>query len=150
MSRNAALQCHGTITFHHLDGPNVFGGSMPIRWSGSPEPVQAQIIIGTSHGVIIDPNRWNTESRVDLYPDEARKVDIAAKFDNEPECYGWSNLNYLSNPEWRNPDFKLNCGRYLVVYVTVVSGGQRCSREFRLVNDVSGDKSKILQTLSTK
>ena len=39
MSRSPALQCHGTMTFHHLDGQNVFGRAMPIRWSGSPEPV---------------------------------------------------------------------------------------------------------------
>jgi hypothetical protein len=33
MSRNAALQCHGTSTFHHLDGQKLFGRSMDIRWS---------------------------------------------------------------------------------------------------------------------
>ena len=39
MSRNTALQCHGDITFHHLDGQNVFGRVMIGRWSESPEPV---------------------------------------------------------------------------------------------------------------
>src|SRR5258708_25788793 len=39
MSRDAALQCHGSITFHHLDGQDVFGRAMPIRWAQAPEPV---------------------------------------------------------------------------------------------------------------
>lgn len=42
MQRNAALQCHGTITFHHLDGQNVFGRAMPIRFSETPEPVPSK------------------------------------------------------------------------------------------------------------
>jgi hypothetical protein len=33
MSRNAAIQCHSAITFHHLDGQKVFNRTMPIRWS---------------------------------------------------------------------------------------------------------------------
>ncbi len=37
ISRNAALQCHGTITFHHLDGQNVFRNSMQIRWTNLPK-----------------------------------------------------------------------------------------------------------------
>src|SRR5712671_1378153 len=34
--RAPAQQCHGTISFHHLDGQNVFGRSMEIRWIRSP------------------------------------------------------------------------------------------------------------------
>jgi hypothetical protein len=92
-------------------------------------------------------NRWNTESRVDIYPGEDWKLDIAAKFDNEPECYGWSNLSYFSEPKWRNPDFKLNRGRYLV-NVTVVSGSQRCNRTFRLINDVRQSDFRVESSLS--
>jgi hypothetical protein len=58
------------------------------------------------------------------------------KFNNEPECYGWCNLNYFSNPQWRNPDWKIPPGRYLVK-VVVVSADQRCEGVFRLINDVA-------------
>ncbi len=34
MSRNPAIQCHGSISFHHLDGQNIFGRTMDLRWSG--------------------------------------------------------------------------------------------------------------------
>ena len=32
MYRYPALQCHGNISFHYLDGQNVFGRSMTLRW----------------------------------------------------------------------------------------------------------------------
>jgi hypothetical protein len=57
MSRNAALQCHGTIEFHHLDGQSVFARAMPIRWSGSPEPVPLHFQINNVQVLIADPSR---------------------------------------------------------------------------------------------
>ena len=38
LSRSAALQCHATISFFHLDGQDVFARNMTGRWSGSIEP----------------------------------------------------------------------------------------------------------------
>src|SRR6476659_8462988 len=38
LTRSAALQCRATISFHHLDGRNVFGRAMEGRWANSPEP----------------------------------------------------------------------------------------------------------------
>src|SRR5437868_2221175 len=38
MTRAPALQCRATITFHHLDGQDVFGRSMEGRWSESVQP----------------------------------------------------------------------------------------------------------------
>lgn len=114
MTRNIALQCHGYISFHHLDGQNIFGRSMPIRWSYTIEGVPITI---------------------DVPPGEARRLDVAAKFDSEDDCYGWSNENYFSDPVWRHPDWKLDRSRYLVG-ITIYSAGEKCSGLFRLVNDV--------------
>jgi hypothetical protein len=147
ISRNAALQCHGTVTFYHLDGQNVFGRSMPIRWSESPEPVSAQIQIGNQIGTIFDPQRFNTDSRIDIYPGEDSPLDIAVKFNDEPDCYGWSNLNYFSNPLWRNPSWKLLADRYLVK-VSVISAGEKCEDVFRLINDVSQSDFRLERALS--
>jgi hypothetical protein len=134
MSRSAAVQCHGFVTFHHLDGQNIFGRPMPLRWSGSPEPLPL-IFLGANPGRIIDPIRMSIDSRIDIHPGESGRVDTAVKFDNEPECYGWSNLNYFSAPPWRNPDWKIPVGRYLI-RVVVESAGERCEGIFRLINDV--------------
>ena len=136
MSRDAAIQCHGTITFHHLDGQNVFGRAMPIRWSGSPEPVPMRLVVDDKHILIADPARLTLTSRMDVYPGEAERLDVAARFDNEDECYGWSNESYFSDPVWRNPRWRLASGRY-VFKVTVISAGQSCTGIFRLINDVA-------------
>ena len=135
MSRNPALQCHGNITFHHLDGQNVFGRSMIIRWSGAPEPNPLRIQIGNEQGYVFDPVRITHLQKMDIYPGESADLDIAARFDDEPECYGWSNESYFSNPPWRTVSWRLEPNRYLVK-VTVLSSGETFSRIFRLINDV--------------
>ena len=142
LQRNAALHCHGTIEFYHLDGQNVFGRSMPIRWSGSPEPVPMSILIDGQRLVLFDPARFTLAPCIDVYPGESERLDVAAKFDDEQECYGWSNESYFSNPIWRNPDWCLQVGRYLVK-VTVVSAGEKFSRVFRLVNDAPRQDFRI-------
>ena len=135
MSRNPALNCHGTIEFHHLDGQTVFDRAMSIRWSGSPEPVPLHFQINNVQVLIADPAKLTLASRMDVYPGESERLDVAARFDNEPDCYGWSNDSYFSTPVWRIPDWRLPPGRYLF-NVTVVSSGEKVSTIYRLVNDV--------------
>lgn len=136
LSRSAALQCQGTITFHHLnDGQDVFGKTMPTRWSTSPEPIPLEIEIGQQRGKIIDYSRLTLESRIDIYPGEKSDLGVAARFDDDTDCFGWSNLNYFSNPMWRNPGFKLGPHRYLVK-ITVTSASQQATKLVRLINDV--------------
>lgn len=136
MSRDAALQCHGTITFHHLDGQNIFGRAMPFRWRASPEPGSIELKFDDKRLFITDRTAFNLEPRMDVYPGEAQQLGVIARFDNEPDCYGWSNESYFSEPKWRNPAWRLPPGRYLV-RVTVISAGSKCTSVFRLSNDVS-------------
>lgn len=144
MSRNAALQCRGTVTFHNIDGERFFAAEMPLRFSRSPQPLPIQIVLGEIQGVLVDPLRLTADSRVDVYPGETTPLDIAVKFNEENECYGWSNLNYFSDPPWRHPDWKLPKGRYLIE-VSVMSSGQRCAGVFRLLNQ-GGPKDFRLET----
>jgi len=133
MSRNSAIQCHANISFHHLDGQNVFGRAMAGRWSGSPEPLPFSVRLGNQVMIISDPSRLTT--RIDIPSGEAQRLDIAARFDTENMCYGWNNESYFSDPVWRNPNWQLNTGRFLVK-VTLISAGERKIGLFRLVNDV--------------
>ena len=55
MSRSPALQCTGTITFHHLDGQQFFARHMPVRFSRTPEPVAVQFVVGATQVAIFDP-----------------------------------------------------------------------------------------------
>jgi hypothetical protein len=137
MQRAAATQCRGEITFHHLnDGQEVFfHRAMAVRWVRSPEPIANQIISldGKVQFHILDFARAATESRMDVYPGEEEVLDVAVRFDGETDCYGWNNDSYLYN--WRNPNWKLPRGRYLVK-VVITSSGRKCSGVFRLVNDI--------------
>lgn len=137
MLRGPALQCRGTVTFHHLDGQNVFGRTMAIRWSGSPEPVPLQAITADGGRLqIFDPLRLTTESRIDVYPGERELLDVAVRLDEDEDCYGWNNETYFCATPWRNANWKLSRGRYLVK-VTISSSGQKCVGVFRLLNDVA-------------
>jgi hypothetical protein len=133
MSRAAALQCRGTITFHNLDGERYFVDEMPLRFARSPEPVPMQIALGGVTGILVDPLRLSLDSRVDVFPGESTPIDVAVRYDSEDDCYAWSNMNYFCTPPWRHPDWKLPPGRYLV-QVTVQSSGEKCVGLFRLLN----------------
>jgi hypothetical protein len=136
MQRAAAIQCRGEITFHHLnDGQDIFGRAMAVRWVNSPEPIAPRIIDvnGTVQFHILDFARAVTESRIDVYPGEEEKLDVAVRFDGEPDCYGWNNESYSYN--WRTPRWRLPQGRHLAK-VTITSSGRKCHGVFRVVNDV--------------
>jgi len=135
LQRSAALQCRGEITFHNLDGQVFFKKAMPIRWVSSPEPLANQIVDwqGNVQFHIRDFTRAAAESRIDVYPGENELLDVAVRFDGEPDCYGWNNDSYLYN--WRNPSWKLPPGRY-ILKVVITSSGRKCVGKFRLINNV--------------
>ena len=134
MSRNAAQQCTGHIVFRHLDGQDVFGRTMLIRWTGADQPLPLTFLFEGKEAQVIDPGRITLEQRMDVYAGTEETLDVACRYDEEEECYGWNNESFFC--AWRNPQWKLAKGRYLVD-VTVLSSGQKCKGLFRLVNDVS-------------
>jgi len=136
LSRSAAMQCHGIISFHHLDGQNVFGRSMKIRWTNLPNPLPVILAINNKQIPLFDPRKFDHDSRVDVHTGESELLNVASRFDDESECYGWCNESLYREPLWRNLDWKLPSERYLV-RVEIVSAGEKCVRLFRLINDVS-------------
>lgn len=133
MTREAALDCYGYVSFSDRQGGSIFGKRMQLRWSDTPQPVPMEVKIGNQTGYVLDPNRMVLDSRADIHPGTSRPLDTAVKFDNEPECYGWNNENYFSAPLWRNPAWRLDPGDYFVK-VVVMSGGARTVDWFRLLN----------------
>ena len=121
-TRETASRCQGLITFHRLDGTNLFGRDMVLRWKNTNEPIG------------VDVDKYEHITRVDVSPGEEEPFNIAVRFDDEEDCYGWSNRSYFM-PFWRPPDWKLPNGRYLV-RVRVISSGNQCEGLFRLINDV--------------
>jgi hypothetical protein len=151
MLRSAALQCRGEITFHNLDGQNIFGGkAMAVRWARTPPPAGIT-------GQIVDLQEppqtlsrivgfTGTESTMDVYPgDEDEEIlDVAVRFAGEQECYGWNNESYFH--DWRTPDWRLPRGTYLVK-VVISSSGDKCTGRFRLLNEVDSLQGFVLTPL---
>lgn len=148
LARSAAVNCSATITFHHLDGQDVFGRSMGGRWAKSPQPVPLVGMVGNERFVIFDHTRFTLESRIDIFPSDHTELDVAARFDNDQEAYGWSNESYFSNPTWRPPQWKLAPGRYLV-RVRVRAANAQCAGLFRLINDVPISDFRLERALPT-
>lgn len=140
MQRASAVQCRGTITFHHLDdGQNVFDRAMVVRWANSAEPLTS-LGLATAPVAGQFPNqpvppifKFTLVSRIDVYAGDEELLDVAVRFRGEKDCFGWNNEAYLHN--WRTPHWKLESGRYLVK-VVITSSGQNCEGVFRLVNNV--------------
>jgi hypothetical protein len=144
LARASAVRCRGTLTFYKLDGKPLFPSPMPVRFSKSPEPLALQLSVGGVPGVLVDPQRLSPESRTDVHAGDAEPFDVAAKFDEEASCYGWSNLNYFCRPVWRHPEWRIPPGTY-EVEVTIESSGARCTRRFRLLNLVQPNVFEVQQ-----
>jgi hypothetical protein len=154
LGRNAAIHCQGEIQFYHQnDGAAVFSKPMPIRWAGSDEPVSFQALSGGQIAQLFDPSKFNAAFFRDCYAGAEEPIDVVARFDNDTDCYGWTNENYLPNKGWRNDDWKLPSGRYLVT-ITVYSAGEKVVelfkledsvgiQHFRLINSTQEDRQKI-------
>jgi hypothetical protein len=133
MSRSSASSCRATIEFLKEDSTNIFTRTMAARWSASPQPVPLQFRLGDAVAQILDVNRLNVASVIDVPPGESESMGVVGRFDDDMDCFGWSNESYFSNPPWRNPDWKLSIGSYLI-RVTVRASGEKCSESFRLIN----------------
>jgi hypothetical protein len=147
MSRNPALDVWGTMSFHRIeDGKSIFD-PMTIRWCHSTEPSTAY-----KCGVL-DTNWLIMIKKRDIQPGESDYLDVAARFDDEKECYAWNNDNYFSNPRFKNPQRQLITGNY-IIRVEMRTSGERFVDHFRLINDSAvanfrlepaqpGDKNKV-------
>jgi hypothetical protein len=144
LGRNAAMQCEGNIQFYHMDnGAPVFSKPMPIRWAGSDEPLSFHVLPDGQVGPIFDPSKYNAISRRNCFPGSKETIDVAARFDNDEECYGWCNENYLPAKGWRNGDWRLAKGRY-ITKVTVLSAGEKVSEVFQIENSVAKKHFRLM------
>jgi hypothetical protein len=102
MSRSPASGCRASIDFLTLESDAVFSRSMAARWSASPQPVPLQFRLGELTAVIQDPNRFNLTSEIDVPAGEAESMGVVGRFDDDSDCYGWSNESYFGESPWRN------------------------------------------------
>jgi hypothetical protein len=119
---------------------------MQIRWTNLPNPTPDIFVIDNKTYSHFDPRKFDHFSRVDVYPGETELLNIASRFDNEDDCFGWSNESFYVPPLWRNPNWKLPKGRYLV-HVVIISAGEKCDSVFRLINDMGMQDFRLEPTL---
>lgn len=146
LGRNAAMHSHGEIqVYHQNDGAVVFSSPMPIRWAGSDEPFSFQALPGGKVAQVFDPSKFNAAFYRDCHAGSEEPIDVVARFDNDADCYGWTNENYLGNKVWRNPDWKLPRGRYLVT-ITVHTAGEKVVDLFKLENSVGVQHFRLMNS----
>ena len=139
-----------------LMAATFLAGVMDGRWAGSPEPVAIPVVGPQGEQFhILDFTRLTLESRIDIHPGQKQLLDIAFRADDDPDCYGWNNASYFSNPRWRNPDWRLPQGRYLLKVIISSSGRDFIDcfllltdltrRDFRLESASHSDRAKVLR-----
>ena len=150
LGRNAAIQCHGYIRFYHINNFSpVFSENMPIRWSQAAEPLLYFPLDGHQPQWYLDPTKFNLAFRRDCYPGNSELFDVAARFDRDTDCYGWTNENYFPDMRWRKDKWKLPQGRY-IVKIVVDSAGDKISEVFELENSVSVDHFRLSTVTDTR
>ena len=144
--RNPAIGCHGWITFHALDGRDLFDKRMPIRWADNLEPVIQDPKTCKAMGIDWDKMRtggpWDIPPG-DLTDGEYGNLDVVFRAKSDSECHGWNNDSYLFN--WRNPEWKLDKGRYLAKIV-IRTGGQSFTEIFEIMNQGRYEDFRLVES----
>ena len=139
ISRKPAFQCHGYISFYHLDTQEVFHRrKMEYRWPSTPEPYIKTVkkpgsVLDNEYIMVPDMASIFPYLRRDIPSGESEEIDVVARFDNEDDCYGWSNDSYAEG--WKLDKWKLPKGRY-IIKIDLIASGYRLSEVFRIVNDM--------------
>lgn len=135
MQRQSARDCRATVHFLREDKTPFIDRPMPGRWAGSVEPVPIQCVIRSSGETIEihDIAQLNADSRIHIPAGETEILDVAVRFPEETNAFGWTNESYRHDGN-RHPGFTLPKGRY-VVDILVQSEGVKRQECFRLEND---------------
>lgn len=146
--RNIAHSCQAIIEVYNIDNPQqrAIKDIIYARWSGTPELVQT-VAIPTPQGAatlyVPDITKLPQGRRMDLLPGYKEGIDVALKFDGDPECYIFSNESYF-HPQWKNPKWKLDPGKYRI-RVKLFSGSLRKEKHFLLINEGTKRSDLILR-----
>ena len=144
--RNPAQDCRAKIEFLYKNGERALEKEMTGRWASTPEPI-APVLYPSSINedipkvvTILDPNR--EQPSVIIGPGRTERLDVVFRINDEefPEqketyqyCWGWNNEGYMFDhrPEkWKLP------ARQFIARITVTSGGQSTTADFKIINDL--------------
>lgn len=135
LQRSTASMVRAEIEFYNKNGKPLFPKSMTARWAGSDQPVTSRIFIEDHQGYIVDYAKLKSIDYYIIYPGKNEEIDIAARFDQDLDYYGWNNDNYFCNPMWRNTERKIPTGDYYI-NITLFHAGEKKSKLFMFDNPV--------------
>ena len=162
MSRDPAMECHGTVTFCTLDRSPLPPGPMPIRWSKDEQPIGLQHFIDKEgrkqhsplfrhsprrrglrllsrvidstieHTRAVDLNPFLSPSVVHVYPDEEAQLAVVVRHNDTND----------SCYGWSNQNYRfgglspwvLKKGEYRA-HIKITSSSRKIDDWFRLVDD---------------
>lgn len=93
--------------------------------------------------LLFDPFKYNAGVWRNYFNGNRETIDVAARFDSDDDCYGWCTENYLPEKGWRNADWRLPKGRY-IVKVTVMSSGEKITNFFQVENFVAKKHFRLM------
>lgn len=125
--RQTAENCRATIYITGINNNTNF--SYKGRWASTPELPHLNGNDAVLKLIYPDP--------VTITEGNQEYLDIFTKYENDSEAYGWNNESYFHN--WRNPDYKLERGKYKIKVVLNMQNGISATKVF-LLN--IGDKIK--------
>jgi hypothetical protein len=109
------------VIFHREDGSDFFQApAVEGRWASTPEP--AAFVVGKNESGQAIGFTCGYTLYTDIYPDESEPLDIVIRY--ETDCYVWNNDTY-KYPDWRNPNWKIARGTYLLKLTVIFSGGRK-------------------------
>ncbi len=147
-SRKPAWSSKATIDVFKPAGTRVIAEPIHARWTSQPEPL-APAVSGNQLISVVDFARLMNARKVDIHAHEDEYISLAVKYDDQPECYIFSNESYLHPPAWSNPAWRLDSGEYRIV-VTVFFERGRAQREFTLTNRRTARNSIEIEYASTR
>jgi hypothetical protein len=129
--RRPAWSCKATIEAFNTKGERTITEPVYARWTSQPEPL-IPAVAGDQSVNIVDFARIISARKVDIHSHEEQQMSVALKYEDQAECYIFSNESYLHRA-WVNPAWRLEQGEYRL-HVTVFYDRGRATRDFTLKN----------------
>lgn len=148
--RQTLIRASALITFHDpRTGADLFNRSMRGRWASLPQP-EIMVLVEGKKTLWADPALIANVPEIDIPWGEVEPLDIAVRFQNDSDAYGWSNDSYYDQQKRYRPErWRLPLEGCLVRAI-VQGSGERCSAVYRLVNSKEGGLRLVSATRAEK
>jgi len=117
--RQTAENCRAILNITGIDNQTKI--SFKGRWASTPE---LPFLKDDAILRLFEPDP------VTILAGEQEYLDVIAKYEDDKEAYGWNNESYFHN--WRNPNYKLERGKYKVKITVSTQNGTTAMKNFFL------------------